>query len=90
MGKKHKSEYKFHEATQVAENFERLFHTRFKPFYDGLVSVLCKKIVIDVIKFDDYLTEKYHYSEKKEISMSAFILNQFGVEAWYFFKALMP
>lgn len=85
-----KKEYKFHEITQVAEKFEKIFGVRFKDYYDGIESVLFKKIVVDIIKFDEYLLKKYRYNEDKEISMSAFILNKFGVDAWYFFKSLLP
>ena len=85
-----KKEYKFHEITQVAEKFEKIFGVRFKDYYDGIESVLFKKIVVDIIKFDEYLLKKYRYNEDKEISMSALILNKFGVDAWYFFKSLLP
>lgn len=85
-----RKEYKFHEHSQVAEKFEKFFGVSFKEYYDGFESVLFKKIVVDVIKFDDYLLEKYRYNEEKEISMSAFILNKFGIDAWRFFRALLP
>lgn len=85
-----KKEYKFHDITQVAEEFEKIFGVKFKNYYDGIESILFKKIVVDVIKFDDYLLEKYRYNEEKEISMSEFILNKFGADAWHFFKALLP
>lgn len=85
-----KKEYKFHEISQVAEKFEKFFGVRFKDYYDSIESILFKKIVVDVIKFDDYLLKKYRYNEKKEISMSAFILNQFGLDVWRFFRALLP
>lgn len=82
--------YNFHEIGKVSENFQKYFGVNFKSYYDSLSSILFKKLVIDVIKFDDYLRAKYRYDEKKEISLSAFLINQFGVEAWRFFKTLMP
>lgn len=85
-----KKEYKFNEISLVSEKFEKFFGVRFKDYYDGIESILFKKIVVDIIKFDDYLLEKYRYNEKKEISMSAFILNKFGIDAWRFFRALLP
>lgn len=85
-----KREYKFHEATQVADKFEKIFGVRFKDYYDRIESVLFKKLVVDIVKFDEYLLQKYHYNEDRDISMSAFIINKFGIDAWRFFKALLP
>lgn len=85
-----KKEYKFHEISQVTEKFESFFGVRFKDYHDKFDSILFKKIVVDVIKFDNYLEKKYQYNKEKEISMSAFILNKFGVDAWRFFRTLLP
>lgn len=86
---KRKKEYKFHEINQVERKFERFFGIRFTPYFDSLMSVVFKRIIIDVVKFDNYLLNKYHYDQNKDISMAAFIINKFGVDAWYFVKSLL-
>ena len=58
-------------------------------FLDKRISVLCGKPQIDLLKFDDFLRQKYKYDEGREISLSNFIREKFGNEAVCFVKKLI-
>lgn len=58
-------------------------------FLDKRISILCGKPQIDLLKFDDFLRQKYKYDEKREISLSNFIKEKFGDEAVCLVKKLI-
>ena len=69
----------------VRREFNRLFNIDFAHYQDREMLFQTKNITIDIFKFDQYLTEKYHYQE----SLKDFILNQFGKEALEFIEKLI-
>ena len=58
-------------------------------FLDKRISILCGKPQIDLLKFDDFLRQKYKYDEGHEISLSNFIREKFGNEAVCIVKKLI-
>lgn len=61
----------------------------FNDFLDKRISTLYGKPKIDLLKFDDFLRQKYKYDEDIEISLSNFIKERFGNEAVSFVKKLI-
>lgn len=76
--------YRAHEAHAVNARFECLFGITFKNFFQPFL-LGRNEILIDLIKFDDYLTAKYQY----EGSMADFIKVKFGIEAYDFLNKLI-
>ena len=58
-------------------------------FLDKRISILYGKPKINLLKFDDFLRQKYKYDEGREISLSNFIKEKFGNEAVCFIKKLI-
>ena len=85
--------YKISQYSEVEREFRKHFDTSFRPFYDGLMTVCCKGLCIDIVKFDDYLIAKYNYEEPQSNgdcqSMNQFIAKQFGDKAMAFFSKLI-
>lgn len=50
-------------------------------FLDRKISILYGEPKIDLLKFDDFLRQKYKYDENKEISLSDFMREKFGDKA---------
>lgn len=84
-----KTNYNLSQTQTVKTNFEAYFSISFGPFYDGLISVMSKKITIDICKFDDWLHKKYGEYENEGLSMSAVILKHYGSEANEFIESLI-
>jgi len=72
--------YKISEIAKVRTDFERVFHTKFTPFYDGIWTVAFQKICIDIIKFDDWLHSKYGDYETDNKSMQEIVIEHYGTE----------
>ena len=58
-------------------------------FLDKRISILYGKPKINLLKFDDFLQQKYKYDEDREISLSNFIKEKFGSKAVCFVKKLI-
>ena len=71
-------EYKFSEIYKLNEKFFAIFGIGFKEFYDGMMSVALKHLCIDIIKFDDWLHEKYGNYEDSGQSMKELIQEKCG------------
>lgn len=82
-------EYKFSDTYKLNEKFYCIFGVGFKEFYDGIVSVASKHLCIDIIKFDDWLHEKYGYYEDSGQSMSEFIREKYGEKGVKLIEELM-
>lgn len=78
-------QFKSHQAHFVNCEFEKHFGIKFQSFWLGWVIGFDNQILIDLSKFDNYLTEKYNYNG----SMSDFILTEFGQSAHDFLKRLI-
>lgn len=50
-------------------------------FLDIKFSILCGKPKIDLLKFDDFLRQKYKYDNGRDVSMSNFLKDKFGKDA---------
>lgn len=49
-----------------------------KPKFDGMLSLLYHRPVLDIFAFDDFLHSKYGAYEEKEISMKELIKKEYG------------
>lgn len=58
-------------------------------FLDKRISTLYGKPQIDLLKFDDFLRQKYKYDDDREISLSDFIKEKFGNKAVCLVKKLI-
>lgn len=72
--------YKFSELNKLGDEFQRVFGIGFKPFYDGLMSVVSKQLCIDIMKFDEWLHEKHGDYEDAGQSMDDCIREHYGEE----------
>jgi len=72
--------YKFSELNKLGDEFQRVFGIGFKPFYDGLMSVVSKQLCIDLLKFDEWLHEKHGNYEDAGQSMDDCIREHYGDE----------
>lgn len=78
-----------HEAGKVNEKFLRLFGVPFMKYYDGFMTATTGKLWVDVVKFDDYLHERFGQYEDDGKSMCEIITKKFGAEAEKFFLQLL-
>lgn len=70
--------YTFPQTHQLNDEFYKVFGIGFKPFYDGLISIASKKLCIDILKFDDWLHEKYGDYENEGKSMDDIVREKYG------------
>ena len=84
-----KTSYNFSQIQTVKTNFEAYFSVSFERFYNGMMSVISKKLTIDIFKFDDWLHEKHGDYEKDGLSMSGIIYRKYGKEANEFIESLI-
>ena len=70
--------YKFSQTQKLNNDFYAIFGTGFKSFYDGLMSIAMKKLCIDIIKFDDWLHERYGDYEDDGKSMDDIVREKYG------------
>lgn len=73
------------EAHKVSSEFKKHFGVSFPKFWQGWIIGFDNCILIDIVKFDDYLMNKYNYTG----SMSDFVLTKFGKQAHEFLKQLI-
>lgn len=72
--------YKFSELNKLGDKFMAVFGIGFKPFYDGLMSVLQKQLCIDILKFDEWLHQQHGNYEDDGKSMDDIIREHYGDE----------
>lgn len=80
------------EIVEICKEWNRTFKGSIpglNEFLDKRISILCGKLQIDLLKFDDFLRKKYKYDEDREISLSDFIKEKFGNEAVCIVKKLI-
>ena len=75
---------------------EELFQEHFaisdpNPYIDKSLSLLCKRFVLDIFKFDEFLHDKFgNYDHGEDsISMKELILKKYGVDAERFISSLI-
>lgn len=71
--------YKISELTELKEYFRSIFNTSMGQFIDTLMTALEARIVIDIVKFDEYL-HKTH-SGDENLSCTEIIFKYYGDEA---------
>lgn len=71
--------YNIGEWYRARKDFQTSFGVSIAPFYDGLMTVLCNRIMIDIVKFDGYISEKY--PEDESLSCNEIISKHYGDEA---------
>ena len=81
--------YKIGEWAKARKDFYRVFGVNIAPFYYGLLTVLSKKICIDIFLFDDYLHQIHGEYEEQGISMEKLIEQKYGNEAVEIFNKLI-
>ena len=79
----------FHEAGKVDQRFQEYFGVSFRPFYDGMMSVIFKHLMVDVIKLDDWLHTKWGDYEAEGMSMRGCIRKHYGEDAEKFIVTLI-
>lgn len=71
--------YNITELTELKEYFREVFGVGIGQFIDTLMTAACAKIMIDIVKFDEYL-HKTHPSAS-DLSCDEIILKYYGDEA---------
>ena len=80
------------DIVEARKEWKRTFKGSFpclNDFLDKRISILFGKPKIDLLKFDDFLRQKYKYDEDREISLSNFIKDRFGNEGVSLVKKLI-
>jgi len=80
--------YSFAERIKVDQLFNQYFNVSFRMFYDGLISVMSKRLVIDILKFDNWLHSQFGNYEDNKTSMKDIIISKFGKEACELIESL--
>ncbi len=71
--------YKITELTELKDYFRKVFNVGIGQFIDTLMTAVCTKIMIDIVKFDEYL-HKVHPNDQ-ELSCAEIIFKYYGDEA---------
>lgn len=71
--------YKISELTELKEYFRNIFDTSIGQFIDTFMTALEARIVIDIVKFDEYLQKTHPNAEN--LSCSEIIFKYYGDEA---------
>lgn len=72
------------DIVEICKEWKRIFKSSIpclNEFLDREISILYGKPKIDLLKFDDFLRQKYKYDKGREISLSNFIQEKFGDKA---------
>ncbi len=85
MKSKNKVRYVSSDAHKVDKEFQSYFGVSFQPFFLGFIIPNDNSILIDLVKFEDFLTKEYSYQG----SMSDFILEKHGKKAHNFLLKLI-
>lgn len=70
--------YKVSDRVQAGKDFAAVFGTSIAPYYDGIVTLVFKKICIDPFKFDDRLHRLYGDYENEGKSMEGIVKEHYG------------
>lgn len=81
--------FKFSDKEKVRKEFKKYFNEDFLLFFDKELSFAYDRIVIDIVKFDDFLHKKFGNYEEKALSMANIMFDNFGYKATKFFKKLL-
>ena len=81
--------YLFSQLNKLGDEFRSVFGIGFKPFYDGLMSVACKHLCIDIPKFDEWLHQQHGNYEDDGKSMDDIIREHYGEKGLELINELM-
>ena len=85
-----KRDYKFHEAHQVANKFERIFKAPFQDYFDQRMSLfIFQKITIDIHKFDELMQKRHLEYYKDGVSLQLLVANKYGYKGWRLIRDLL-
>jgi hypothetical protein len=62
---------------KAATDFENVFGIHIKHFFDGFMTLMAKKICINIFKFDDWLQSK-HKDYVDGVSLNDILLQKYG------------
>lgn len=71
--------YKFTQIADVRRKFNDTFNVPMTKFYDSLMSAVVGHVVIDIVSFDQWLSNKSGYNEDKNLMEN--VLTLYGQEA---------
>ena len=80
--------YKIGEWAKVDNDFQNCFGVSISPFYDGLLSLIFKRVVINLVKFDEWLESTYP-DEWKNTAMFDILLHHYGQKGVSIIKTLI-
>lgn len=82
--------YTFVQIHRLNQEFFDIFGVYFEPYMDKMMSVfIFNRPTLDVIKFDQYLQNRFSSEYVDGISMAVFVANKFGYKGWRMLKNLM-
>lgn len=70
-----------YEIAKAKKRFTELFGLSAGQFMDSDLTVIGKKLSIDIVALDDWMREHEGYEEEKDGSLSDFIKAKYGEEA---------
>ena len=76
----------------VQQGFQKHFGLNPSGYIDNLLSILFKKFILNIAKFDDFLHEKHgNYDQgANPISMKTLLGKEYGSEVSEFIESLLP
>jgi hypothetical protein len=80
--------YRTGEWAKVKADFQECFGISITPFFDGVLTLAFKKIMIDFVKFDDWL-KSTHPNEWENDSMNSIIERNYGKKALKLINEIM-
>lgn len=81
--------WKFSKRFELNQFFYRVFGIYVDQFYDPLTSIISNRIIIDIIKFDEWLHSKYGNYEDNGMSMEDLVREHYGVRGVELIKDLI-
>jgi hypothetical protein len=81
--------YRTWEWSKAGKDFREVFKINIEPFFDGLMTVVFRKIKIDAFLFDDYLHRVYGEYEDRGLSMEDVVRENYGEEGIKLLKKLL-
>jgi hypothetical protein len=73
--------YKIGKWSEAKNDFRECFGISIGPFYDGLMTLLCQSIKIDIVKFDEWIHKQHGDYELENKSLADIIFEYYGDEA---------
>jgi len=81
--------FKISEYVQAKRQFTDVFNLRIGDFHDPILSIAFGCVLIDVLKFDEWLHQRLGSYEDQGLNMQQLVVQHFGSDAWEFLSSII-